>query len=135
MNNRATPIVLTLVLFAFAAFTVAGEVISPTKTSTVQIVKVNGTDLTGLNGNALTSLINQAKQNGTTKIVVDMGSVSHMTPAGMESLTAGAQSFGSGNFAVANLFGQPAQLAQIKGAGLFNVYASVQQAVAALKEE
>ena len=46
---------------------------------------MNGTDLTGLNGSALTSRINQAKQNRATGIVVDLGTVSHMTPAGMES--------------------------------------------------
>jgi len=134
MNTLATRFVLMLVLFAFAAFTVADEDRSPPNISAVQVIKVNGTDLTGLNGHALTSLINRAKQNGTTKIVVDLGSVSHMTPAGMEPLTAGAQSFGSGNFAVANLSGQPAQLAQTEGAGLFDSYSSVEEAVAALKE-
>lgn len=134
MHTLAARVVLTLVLFTFTAFTVADQESSPANSNAVQIIKVSGTDLTGLNGNALASLFNQAKQNGKTKIVVDLGSVSHMTPAGMESLTAGAQSFGSGNFAVANLSGQPAQLVQGKGAGLFNAYASVQQAVAALKE-
>lgn len=134
MKALAARFVLTLVLLAFTTFSAADEVESPTQISVVQVIKVSGTDLTGLNGNALTSLLNRAKQNGTTKIVVDLGSVSHMTPAGMEVLTAGAQSFGSGNFAVASLSGQPAQLAQSEGAGKFNSYPSVQEAVAVLKE-
>ena len=134
MNTLAIRLFLTLALFVVAAFTVADEEISPTKIRSVQVIRVNGTDLTGLNGSALTSRINQAKQNGATGIVVDLGTVSHMTPAGMESLTTGAQSIGAGNFAVANLSGQPAQLAQNGGAGLFHTYSSVQEAVAALRE-
>lgn len=134
MNTLAKHVVVTLALFAFAVCAMAGEDTSPPNTSTVQTIKVNGTDLTGLNGSALTNLINQAKQQGTTNIVVDLDSVSHMTPVGMESLTAGAERFGPGNFAVANLSGQPAELAQREGAGRFQTYASVKEAVAALKD-
>ena len=134
MNTLAARVVLMLVFIAFATVTAGDEDSSPTKIDTVQIIEVNGADLTGLNGHALTTLLKQAKQKGTTRIVVDLGSVSHMTPAGMESLTAGAQSFGFGNFAVANLAEQPAQLVRSKRSGLFNTYSSVQEAVAALRE-
>lgn len=134
MFTFATRAALALVLFAIAGAAVADKALSPKRTGTVQIIKVSGSDLTGLNRHTLTSLINQARQKGSTKIVVDLGSVTHMTPAGMESLTAGAHSFGSGNFAIANLSGQPARLAQSEGAGLFAAYTSVQEAVSALKE-
>jgi anti-anti-sigma regulatory factor len=134
MNAFARRLVLTIALFTFGACAVAGEDTRPSKTGAVQTIKVSGTDLTGLNASSLTSLLRQVKQQGTTTVVVDMGSVSHMTPAGMESLSAGAQIFGSDNFAVANLSAQPAELAQSEGVGRFRTFPSVEEAIAAFKK-
>lgn len=133
MNTLVTRLALTLVLFACGAYAAAGEDTPPTKTGAVQTIKVSGTDLTGLNAISITNLLDQAKQQGTSAVVVDMGSVTHMTPAGMDALVAGAQSFGPERFAVANLSGQPAEVAQSEGAGRLRTFASVQEAVAALK--
>jgi len=134
MNTFTRRFVLTIALFTLGACAVAGEHTPPPKTRAVQTIKVSGTDLTGLNASTLTSLLSQVKQQGTTTVVVDMGSVIHMTPAGMESLSAGAQSFGSDNFAVANLSAQPAELAQSEGAGRFRTFLSVEEAIAAFKK-
>ncbi len=134
MYASATRFFLVLTLLAYGACAVAGEDSLPSETRSVQTVKVNGTDLTGLNASALTNLLSQAKQQGVIAVVVDMSAVSHMTPAGMASLAAGRQNFGSDNFAVANLSGQPADLAQSKGADRFQTFPSVEEAVTALNK-
>lgn len=134
MNAFATRFVLTLALVAFGVCTIADEETPQPKTGSIQTIKVGGTDLTGLNAITLTSILSQAKQQGAKAVVVDMGSVSHLTPAGMESLATGAQSFGMDNFAVANLSAQPAELVQSAGAGQFRTFASVEEATAALKK-
>lgn len=134
MNTFATPFILVLALFAAAAPALADSDKSPPKTSAIQTITVSGTDLTGLNASSLGSLLSKAKQQGAAAVVVDMGSVSHMTPAGMEALAVGAQIFGQDNFAVANLSGEPAKLVQGEGAGQFQSFPSVPEAIAALKK-
>ena len=74
---------------------------------------------------------NQAKKQGAGIVVVDMGSVTHMTPAGMDALAAGTDIFGPEHFGVANLSGQPAELVQ--GTGGFQTFTNVEEAAAALK--
>ena len=76
MNTLAARVVLMLVFIAFATVTAGDEDSSPTKIDTVQIIEVNGADLTGLNGHALTSLINSEK--GTEGI----DSITVIRPAG-----------------------------------------------------
>lgn len=134
MNTFAKRFVLTIAIFAVGVWALADEDRPPPKTGAVQTIKVSGTDLTGLNAIVLTSLLDQAKRQGTTAVIVDMGSVNHMTPAGMESLSAGAQSFGPDHFAVVNLSAQPAELVQSKGAGRFRTFFSVEEAITALRK-
>ncbi len=133
MNSLAKRLALVLVLLAFGTCVNADEDAAPTKAAAVQTIKVNGSDLTGLNAGAITSMLNQAKKQGAGTVVVDMGSVTYMAPAGMDALAAGTEIFGQGHFGVANLSGQPAELAQGEGAGRFETFATVEEAAAALK--
>jgi anti-anti-sigma regulatory factor len=132
MHVPATRLLVFLAVLGIGAPALPDNDAPPPRTRAVQTITVSGTDLTGLNAGALTAVLTRAEQQGATVVVVDMGSVSHMTPAGMASLEAGAERFGRDSFGVANLSGQPAALAQSEGRDRFRIFASLDEARAAL---
>jgi len=80
-----------------------------------QAIKVQGSELTGLNAGSLTDTLRQAHERGMRAVILDLGDVTRMTEAGMDALLAGVKLFGAERFAVAGLSGDAAALAQTHG--------------------
>ena len=95
-----------------------------------QVIKVGGSDLTGLNASALIDTLRKAKEHGATAVVLDLGGITHLTEAGMDALSAGVQLFGTNGFAVAGLSGDAKNVAEAGGG--IRLYPSVDDALSGL---
>ena len=121
---------LSLLLWAGSA-TAAEETDRPAS-SVPRVIQVQGSDLTGLNAGGVVGTLKQIHAQGVDAVVLDLSGITHMTEAGMDALVTGAKLFGMDRFAAAGLSGDAADLATTKGAGRFNAYPSVEDAMAAL---
>ncbi len=128
--------VINRILFSIALLTavVAGIAVQGNALaaeSNVSVLGVGGNELTGLNAGALENAIANAKTSGAQALVIDLSGISHMTPAGMDALLAGARSLGKDRFAVTDPGGEPGEL--LRSAGEIRVFSTVDEAVSALR--
>lgn len=112
-----------LVLLYSSAASLAQQASSP------RVIRIQGTELTGLNAPSLTVQLRQIRDRGITALVLDLGGITRLTEAGLEALMAGVALFGAADFAVAGLSGEAANLASTRGGGL-RLYPSVEAALA-----
>ena len=124
-------ILLSIVLLTAVVAGIAAEESTSAAKSNVSVLGVGGNDLTGLNAGALENAIANAKTSGAQALVIDLSGLSHMTPAGMDALLAGARSMGKEHFAVTDPGGQPGEL--LRSAGEIRVFSTVDEAAAALR--
>lgn len=134
MHITLTSMSLLATLLLFAAHPVYAETPEQQGPNRVQVIQVQGSDLTGLNLETLSGNLQAAHRQGAVALVLDLGSLTHMTEAGMQALVSGAEIFGRDRFAVANLSGAPAELLKNQGAGRIQVFPTVEEAVAALSK-
>lgn len=135
MKTLTPAAALILILLVGCATPLAQETPPPPPARAVQVLQVNGAELTGLNAPLIADAVARARQQGAGALVVELGGVTRMTEAGLAALTDAAASLGRENFAVANLAGQPAELVQAQAGDQVQVFPSAEAATEALAAE
>jgi anti-anti-sigma regulatory factor len=131
-TNRLSTLLLAALLAAFGCRIHAQDPVfsNPPK---VQVVKVAGTEITGLNAFSLAQEIEAAKASGATAIVIDLKRVQRLTPAGLTPFEHAIEELGSDHVGLVGVARQPHQV--LSGSGIsYRLFDSVEEAAAAVKK-
>ena len=129
--NRLIALLFAVLLAAFACQVHAQNGVSPASQK-VQIVKIAGRELTGLNAFSLTQEIDAAKASGATALVVDLRRVERLTPAGLKPFEHAVEELGSDRVGLVGAAGQPRDLLSASGT-TYRLFDSIEEAAAAIR--
>ena len=126
---------LAIILVALLAGTVctghAGDATFPASPM-IQVVRVAGTEITGLNSFSLTQEIEAATASGATAVMIDMTRVERMTPAGLAPFQRAVDQLGNDHVGLVGVSGQPRDV--LLGSGKsYRLFDTVEEATAAVK--
>ena len=129
--NVISTVVLVAVL-AGAACRIHAEDAAPPANTVVQVVKVAGTEITGLNALSLDQEIAAVKAAGATAVVIDLSRVERLTRAGLAPFERAIEELGSDHVGLVGVAGQPRELLSDSGKS-YRLFDSVGEATAAVK--
>ena len=98
----------------------------------IQVVKVSGTEITGLNSFSLVQEIEAAIAAGATALVIGLSRVERLTPAGTAAFERAIAKLGSEQVALVGVAKQPSGVLEDSGKP-YRLFDSVEEGVEAVK--
>jgi len=132
MKTNRVPAIVLAALLAGAALNIHAADTTALTPPMLQVVKVAGTEITGLNAFSLGQEIDAAMRSGATALVFDLTRVQRLTPAGLAPFERAVSELGTEHVGLVGVARQPREL--LSGSGnAYRLFDSVEEATAAVK--